>query len=46
MLKIGMDKTDRTFQHFEYDDERKYGIVNLIFIRKEYLIQMIQIVVI
>ena len=25
MLKIGMDKTDRTFQHFEYDDERKYG---------------------
>ena len=25
MLKIGMDKTDRTFRHFEYDDERKYG---------------------
>lgn len=25
MLKIGMDKTDRTFRHFEYDDERRYG---------------------
>lgn len=25
MLKIGMDKTDRTFRHFEYDDERMYG---------------------
>ena len=25
MLKIGMDKTDRTFRKFEYDDERKYG---------------------
>ena len=25
MLKIGMDKTDRSFRKFEYDDERKYG---------------------
>ena len=25
MLKIGIDKTDKTFRHFEYDDERKYG---------------------
>jgi hypothetical protein len=25
MLKIGMDRTDRTFRHFEYDDERMYG---------------------
>lgn len=25
MLKIGMDRTDRSFRHFEYDDERKYG---------------------
>jgi hypothetical protein len=25
MLRIGMDKTDRTFRKFEYDDERKYG---------------------
>ena len=25
MLKIGMDKTDRNFRKFEYDDERKYG---------------------
>ena len=25
MLKIGMDRTDRTFRKFEYDDERKYG---------------------
>lgn len=25
MLKIGMDKTDRTFRKFEYDDERMYG---------------------
>ena len=25
MLKIGMDKTDRDFRKFEYDDERKYG---------------------
>ena len=25
MLKIGMDKTDKLFRKFEYDDERKYG---------------------
>ena len=25
MLKIGIDKTDREFRKFEYDDERKYG---------------------
>ena len=25
MLKIGMDKTDRQFRKFEYDDERRYG---------------------
>ena len=25
MLKIGMDKTDKSFRKFEYDDERKYG---------------------
>lgn len=25
MLKIGIDKTDKTFRHFEYDDERMYG---------------------
>lgn len=25
MLKIGMDKTDKDFRKFEYDDERKYG---------------------
>ena len=25
MLKIGLDKTDKTFRKFEYDDERKYG---------------------
>lgn len=25
MLKIGMDRTDRSFRKFEYDDERKYG---------------------
>lgn len=25
MLKIGIDKTDKTFRHFEYDDERRYG---------------------
>ena len=25
MLKIGMDRTDRKFRKFEYDDERKYG---------------------
>ena len=25
MLKIGMDRTDRNFRKFEYDDERKYG---------------------
>ena len=25
MLKIGMDKTDRSFRKFEYDDERMYG---------------------
>ena len=25
MLKIGIDKTDKSFRHFEYDDERKYG---------------------
>ena len=25
MLKIGMDRTDRQFRKFEYDDERKYG---------------------
>ena len=25
MLKIGLDKTDRNFRKFEYDDERKYG---------------------
>ena len=25
MLKIGMDKTDRNFRKFEYDDERMYG---------------------
>ena len=25
MLKIGIDKTDRDFRHFEYDDERMYG---------------------
>lgn len=25
MLRIGIDKTDRTFRKFEYDDERKYG---------------------
>ena len=25
MLKIGIDKTDKEFRHFEYDDERRYG---------------------
>ena len=25
MLKIGIDKTDMSYRHFEYDDERKYG---------------------
>lgn len=25
MLKIGMDKTDKNFRKFEYDDERMYG---------------------
>jgi hypothetical protein len=25
MLRIGIDKTDRNYRHFEYDDERKYG---------------------
>ena len=25
MLKIGMDRTDRNFRKFEYDDERRYG---------------------
>ena len=25
MLKIGIDKTDKAFRHFEYDDERRYG---------------------
>ena len=25
MLKIGIDKTDKSFRHFEYDDERMYG---------------------
>ena len=25
MLKIGMNKTDRSFRKFEYDDERMYG---------------------
>jgi hypothetical protein len=25
MLKIGIDKTDRDFRHFEYDDDKKYG---------------------
>ena len=25
MLKIGLDKTDKNFRHFEYDDERRYG---------------------
>lgn len=25
MLRIGMDKTDRNFRKFEYDDERRYG---------------------
>ena len=25
MLKVGMDKTDRTCRKFEYDDERMYG---------------------
>ena len=25
MLKVGMDKMDRTFRKFEYDDERMYG---------------------
>ena len=25
MLKVGMDKTDKTFRKFEYDDERMYG---------------------
>ena len=25
MLKIGIDKTDREFRKFEYDDERMYG---------------------
>ena len=25
MLKIGLDKTDKTYRHFEYDDERRYG---------------------
>lgn len=25
MLRIGIDKTDKTFRHFEYDDDRKYG---------------------
>lgn len=25
MLRIGIDKTDRNFRKFEYDDERKYG---------------------
>lgn len=29
MLKIGIDKTDRDFRHFEYDDERKYGNPNV-----------------
>ena len=25
MLKIGIDKTDKSYRHFEYDDERRYG---------------------
>lgn len=25
MLKIGLDKTDKSFRKFEYDDERMYG---------------------
>jgi hypothetical protein len=25
MLRIGMDRTDRNFRKFEYDDERRYG---------------------
>jgi hypothetical protein len=25
MLKIGIDKTDKSYRHFEYDDERMYG---------------------
>ena len=25
MLKIGIDKTDKEYRHFEYDDERMYG---------------------
>ena len=25
MLKIGLDKTDKNFRKFEYDDERMYG---------------------
>jgi hypothetical protein len=25
MLKIGIDKTDKNYRHFEYDDERMYG---------------------
>lgn len=25
MLKIGLDKTDKNFRKFEYDDERRYG---------------------
>ena len=25
MLKIGIDKTDKNYRHFEYDDERRYG---------------------
>ena len=25
MLRIGIDKTDKNYRHFEYDDERKYG---------------------
>lgn len=28
MLKIGMDKTDKNFRKFEYDDERMYGDPN------------------
>lgn len=28
MLKIGMDRTDRNFRKFEYDDERRYGNPN------------------
>ena len=29
MLKIGMDKTDKNFRKFEYDDERMYGNPNM-----------------